>query len=106
MIATGCLCSCVHLAHLDSLPLQTSQDGPLCTYLQQLIWPIRKSQAGETSRANLTPENSGTGLQPLSKMQKPMQEVIPGGVKRYETAVTSFQPEQNTVSTADNSTLK
>lgn len=50
--------------------------------------------------------NSGTGLQPLSKMQKPMNEVIPGGVKRYETAVTSFQPEQNTVSTADDSTLK
>ncbi|GAA5988455.1 hypothetical protein JCM10908_003574 [Rhodotorula pacifica] len=48
----------------------------------------------------------GTGLQPLSKMHKPMGEVIPGGVKRYETAVTSFQPEQNTVSTADNSTIK
>lgn len=59
-----------------------------------------------TTRANLRRKNSGTGLQPLSKMQKPMQEVIPGGVKRYETAVTSFQPEQNTVSTADNSTLK
>lgn len=39
-------------------------------------------------------------------MHKPMQEVIPEGVKRYETSVTSFQPEQNSISTADNSTIK
>jgi hypothetical protein len=47
------------------------------------------------------PGERGIHTRSLSKMQKPMQEVIPGGVKRYETAVTSFQPEQNTVSTAE-----
>lgn len=30
-------------------------------------------------------------------MNKPMNDVIPTGVKRYTAAVETFQPEQNTV---------
>ncbi|BGP43989.1 hypothetical protein JCM10449v2_008046 [Rhodotorula kratochvilovae] len=48
----------------------------------------------------------GTGLAPLDQMNKPMNQVVPQGVKRYETAVETFQPEQNTVTTADNSQIK
>lgn len=39
-------------------------------------------------------------------MHKPMDSVIPQGVKRYTSAVTTFQPEQNTVTTADDSKIK
>ncbi|BGO96174.1 hypothetical protein NBRC10512_006673 [Rhodotorula toruloides] len=48
----------------------------------------------------------GAGLQPLSLMHKPMNEVIPQGVKRYETAVETFQPDQNQVTTSDDSKIK
>ncbi|BGP04017.1 hypothetical protein NBRC10513v2_007758 [Rhodotorula toruloides] len=48
----------------------------------------------------------GAGLQPLSLMHKPMNEVIPQGVKRYETAVSTFQPDQNQVTTSDDSKIK
>ncbi|GAA5828581.1 hypothetical protein JCM11251_000862 [Rhodosporidiobolus azoricus] len=47
----------------------------------------------------------GTGLAPLDKMHKPMDAVIPAGVKRYTTSVESFQPEQNSVTNADGSKI-
>lgn len=50
--------------------------------------------------------NSGAGLQPLSLMHKPMDNVIPEGVKRYKTAVSTFEPDQNQVTTADDSKIK
>ncbi|GAA6019710.1 hypothetical protein JCM10207_009238 [Rhodosporidiobolus poonsookiae] len=43
----------------------------------------------------------GSGLAPLDKMVKSMDEVIPQGVRRFTAAVESFQPENNTVQTAD-----
>lgn len=59
-----------------------------------------------TRRADPPPGRSGAGLQPLSLMHKPMNEVIPQGVKRYETAVETFQPDQNQVTTSDDSKIK
>ncbi|BGP20809.1 hypothetical protein JCM10213_001313 [Rhodosporidiobolus nylandii] len=47
----------------------------------------------------------GAGLKPLSDMHKPMDAVIPKGVKRYTDAVESFQPEKNTVTTKDGKVL-
>ncbi|GAA6043003.1 hypothetical protein JCM8097_003883 [Rhodosporidiobolus ruineniae] len=43
----------------------------------------------------------GAGLKSLDQMAKPMDAVIPQGVKRYTASVETFQPENNTVSTAD-----
>ncbi|GAA5851813.1 hypothetical protein JCM8547_000064 [Rhodosporidiobolus lusitaniae] len=47
----------------------------------------------------------GSGLKPLSDMYKPMDQVIPQGVRRYTAAVETFQPEQNQVTTSDNSKI-
>ncbi|GAA5970237.1 hypothetical protein JCM11641_001631 [Rhodosporidiobolus odoratus] len=47
----------------------------------------------------------GAGLSSLSQMYKPMNQVIPSGVRRFETAVETFQPEKNTVETADGQKL-
>ncbi|GAA5932512.1 hypothetical protein JCM1841_000233 [Sporobolomyces salmonicolor] len=47
----------------------------------------------------------GAGLQPLSKMNKPMSAVIPAGVEHFATSVATFQPEKNQVTTSDGSTI-
>ncbi|SPO07235.1 related to Sulfide:quinone oxidoreductase, mitochondrial precursor [Cephalotrichum gorgonifer] len=43
----------------------------------------------------------GTGLKPLSDMQKPLSSVIPHGVKHYPLSVSSFDPSNNVVRTAE-----
>ncbi|GAA5855081.1 hypothetical protein JCM9279_001803 [Rhodotorula babjevae] len=48
----------------------------------------------------------GTGLSSLDQMHKPMDAVIPAGVKRYTSAVSTFEPEQNQVTTADDAKIK
>ncbi|KAK4056073.1 hypothetical protein OIO90_002804 [Microbotryomycetes sp. JL221] len=47
----------------------------------------------------------GSGLQPLSKMSKPTNQVIPQGVKLYSLGVASFKPDQNEITTTDGTTL-
>ena len=39
-------------------------------------------------------------------MHRPMDAVIPAGVKRYSSAVSTFEPEQNQVTTADDNKIK
>lgn len=39
-------------------------------------------------------------------MKKPMDAVIPAGVKRYTASVSTFEPEQNQVTTADDAKIK
>lgn len=43
----------------------------------------------------------GSGLRPLSDMQRPESSVIPPGVKHYPLGVSTFDPSNNTVRTTD-----
>ncbi|GAA6063321.1 hypothetical protein JCM10212_005489 [Sporobolomyces blumeae] len=47
----------------------------------------------------------GSGLSPLSKMNKPMDQVLPSGTAHVPSAVESFQPEKNQVTTAGGDTI-
>ncbi|GAA5869930.1 hypothetical protein JCM16303_001844 [Sporobolomyces ruberrimus] len=43
----------------------------------------------------------GAGLAPLSKMHKPMSEIIPEGTYHVPSSIKTFQPEQNQVTTSE-----
>ncbi|KAI1343093.1 FAD/NAD(P)-binding domain-containing protein [Xylariaceae sp. FL0016] len=43
----------------------------------------------------------GSGLKPLQDMQKSMHDVIPQGVKHYPLRVSTFDPENNALKTAE-----
>lgn len=91
---------------------QTSLDGPSCASTPSPELPPREDDElthplplplVDISRS---PKNSGTGLSSLDQMHKPMDAVIPAGVKRYSSAVSTFEPEQNQVTTADDNKIK
>lgn len=75
---------------------QTSPDGPSCM--------CKLQRAFKKYVLILIVPYSGSGLAPLSKMNKPLASVIPAGVKHYPSSVTTFSPDKNSLKTSDDAT--
>ncbi|KAK3935321.1 hypothetical protein QBC46DRAFT_397742 [Diplogelasinospora grovesii] len=72
---------------------------------------LRKQQGEKADIAILDPAAThhyqpgwtlvGAGLKPLSAMHRPLPDIIPQGVKHYPLNVSSFNPENNSIKTAE-----